>query len=558
VEKTTDEDTSISIPLTLSDAESSASSLTMSGFATDTGLLPPTSFAFSGSGANRSVTITPAANQNGTTSVTLSVSDGEFKTTRTFSFTVVPVNDPPTLSAITGQTMMQDTSKSISFTIGDVDNAVDSLTLTAISSNTLLLPNSSIILTGTGANRGLTLTPAAFQEGTVTITLSASDGSRVTTTNFLLTVTAPNTIVAATAGQLNNPLTWGLAIPVAGDTSSWRSGANNLSMTNATETFNGMSLVIQTGGQLVPGLPSANLTLNQLVLNGGLITVTNNLGLNIDLSGKYCTLLNGTLKSGGLNNGRDLRFKNGFLAGSGTIAITGVDATGSDVEFQSTVNTKGFTGIFDVKQNGILNLSPISDANASFGVILSGTGKMTHDANVTLTSLVIDGVKLPDGIYRYADFTATQQAYLVNTTGVITLLTPSPVLTTLESWRFSNFGTTAETAASSSTADPNGDGESNLMEYATSQSPMANTSAQILIQNGPSSLDFIYTRRLSALTSGMTYSVEWSDTLAANSWSTTGISETILSTVGDLQTVKATVSNSADEKRFVRLRVIQL
>ena len=65
--------------------------------------------------------------------------------------------------------------------------------MTASSSNTTLVPTANIVFGGTGANRTVTITPAANQTGTATITLTVTDGTAATATDtFVLTVTAVN------------------------------------------------------------------------------------------------------------------------------------------------------------------------------------------------------------------------------------------------------------------------------------------------------------------------------------------------------------------------------
>ncbi|HEY9808399.1 MAG TPA: esterase-like activity of phytase family protein, partial [Halomicronema sp.] len=83
---------------------------------------------------------------------------------------VVPVNDAPSISSITAQTINEDTATgTISFTIGDIETLPDSLILSATSSNTSLIPNSNIVFAGSGNNRTVSLTPAGNQNGTATI-----------------------------------------------------------------------------------------------------------------------------------------------------------------------------------------------------------------------------------------------------------------------------------------------------------------------------------------------------------------------------------------------------
>ena len=65
------------------------------------------------------------------------------------------------------------------------------------SSNTTLVPTANIVFGGTGANRTVTVTPAADQSGSTTITVIVSDGVASASDTFTLTVT--ETAAAATA-----------------------------------------------------------------------------------------------------------------------------------------------------------------------------------------------------------------------------------------------------------------------------------------------------------------------------------------------------------------------
>src|SRR6185369_1596967 len=96
-----DEDTSTgAIPFVIGDAESAPGTLILSKGSSNTALVPSSNVVFGGSGSNRTVAVTPALNQTGTATITLTVSDGQYSTNTTFVVTVNPVNDPPTISAI--------------------------------------------------------------------------------------------------------------------------------------------------------------------------------------------------------------------------------------------------------------------------------------------------------------------------------------------------------------------------------------------------------------------------------------------------------------------------
>ena len=76
------------IAFTISDVETAASSLTVAATSSNTALFPNGSIVFGGSGANRTLILTPANNQFGTATITVNVSDGNIVTPTTFTVTV--------------------------------------------------------------------------------------------------------------------------------------------------------------------------------------------------------------------------------------------------------------------------------------------------------------------------------------------------------------------------------------------------------------------------------------------------------------------------------------
>ncbi|MBF0371371.1 MAG: tandem-95 repeat protein [Magnetococcales bacterium] len=185
-----DEDTATSaIGFTIGDRESSADDLSVHAVSSDSTLIPDANIQLGGSGDNRTVTITPADDQYGTATITLTVSD-EFDTTSiSFVLTVNPVNDPPTLSDITDQSTDKNTpTNAIAFTIGDLESSADLLTVSATSSDTTLVTDANIQLNGSGENRTATLTPTTDQKGSTTITITVGDGELAISDSFILTV----------------------------------------------------------------------------------------------------------------------------------------------------------------------------------------------------------------------------------------------------------------------------------------------------------------------------------------------------------------------------------
>jgi hypothetical protein len=83
------------LAFTVFSAMTNASNLIVTASSSNPNLVPATNLVLGGSGGNRTVTITPASNQTGIATVTLSVSDG-IATTDSLSF---QVNVSPSLSA---------------------------------------------------------------------------------------------------------------------------------------------------------------------------------------------------------------------------------------------------------------------------------------------------------------------------------------------------------------------------------------------------------------------------------------------------------------------------
>src|SRR6185436_19194856 len=185
----------VAIPFSISDVETTAGSLTLSGHSSNQTLVPDGDIVFGGNGANRTLTVTPVTNQSGTTTITITVADPDgASASRSFLLTVNPVNDPPTISSVTNQSTAEDTATvAIPFSISDVETTAGSLTLSGHSSNQTLVPDGDIVFGGSGPNRTLTVAPAANQSGTTTITITVADPEGASASrSFLLTVNSMN------------------------------------------------------------------------------------------------------------------------------------------------------------------------------------------------------------------------------------------------------------------------------------------------------------------------------------------------------------------------------
>ena len=168
----------------------------------------------------------------------MTVSDSQATASTSFLLTVTAVNDLPTISALANQTTSAGTAVGpLALTVGDVETAAGSLTLTGDTTNSTLVPVANIAFGGTGANRTVTVTPAPNQTGTATITVTVSDSQATASTSFLLTVTGSNTAptISAMAAQTvpEDTGTGALAVTV-GDAET---AAGSLTLTGGHDQF---------------------------------------------------------------------------------------------------------------------------------------------------------------------------------------------------------------------------------------------------------------------------------------------------------------------------------
>jgi Bacterial Ig domain len=87
-----------------------------------------------------------------------------------------PPAQAPTIAGLTDQSLPQDTTTPVlSFQVNDTDSGAGSVTVTATSSDTAIIPAEGIVLGGSGASRTLQITPAPEMIGDATITIRATD-----------------------------------------------------------------------------------------------------------------------------------------------------------------------------------------------------------------------------------------------------------------------------------------------------------------------------------------------------------------------------------------------
>lgn len=178
---------------TISDLETAAGDLLLSATSSNPSLVTQFGMVFGGSGTDRTITVTPAFNQSGTTTISVTVTDEAGLTnTDTFVLTVTAPNTAPLIEAIPNQTIrVNESTPELSFVVSDSQTAAADLVVAATSSDSVLIPPSGIALGGSGGLRTITITPATDQIGTATIMVTVTDeGGLSSSSSFQVTVNA--------------------------------------------------------------------------------------------------------------------------------------------------------------------------------------------------------------------------------------------------------------------------------------------------------------------------------------------------------------------------------
>jgi sugar lactone lactonase YvrE len=175
------------IAFTVGDAESAAGSLTVTASANNAVLVPGTNIVVGGSGASRTVTVTPASNQYGTTPITLLVSDGLMTNGPVF---ILTVNSPPSLTGNAPLSVNQGAAGTITpalLSASDVEDSPANLTFTVNPDGGGGPPRNGVLKKGaTVLGSGYTFTMADVNNNQITY---QNNGSCETNDDFQLGLT---------------------------------------------------------------------------------------------------------------------------------------------------------------------------------------------------------------------------------------------------------------------------------------------------------------------------------------------------------------------------------
>ena len=214
--------------------------LTITAVSSNPGLIPNPTVSYTSPGATGSLNFTPVANANGSATITVTVNDGQAANntvSRTFTVTVNPVNDTPTLGTIAGRTIAENAglqTVSLSGIGTGAANETQSLGISATSSDTSLIPNPTVSYASPNTTGSLTFTPVTDANGTATITVTVNDGqsaNSTTTRSFAVTVTAVNSAPTITAIPAQTIVSGGSSAPLSFTIADTETVAASLTLT---------------------------------------------------------------------------------------------------------------------------------------------------------------------------------------------------------------------------------------------------------------------------------------------------------------------------------------
>ena len=384
----------------------SGASLQVLASSTNQTLIPNGNLVLGGSGTNRTITITPAAGQTGSSLITISVTDGVWTNSRSFNVGVANfavTTSPASQSVLAGN--------SVNFT--NVLAATNGTGMVSFSLSGLPVGTSASFnpatTSGAGTNMLSVTASNSVSPGAYTLTISATDGTQSASNTVTLVVN----VINPTPG-------WSTWLGGSGSGSFWNDTANWSSalMPGNSLAFSGITRLNNTN-DTAAGTTYSNVVFNPgasaFTLNGNPISVavgvTNNssvpqtilFGINFSSSIVFNGASNALVIAGGLTNTFGAPGSTALtLAGSGTLKNL----------FKSTSNPGG-TNVITLNSSTANWTLADNDASAPMTVpwsllVYNGTFNFGDATNTpTLTSVSAQGVPNDNEIGRVANVTGT-------------------------------------------------------------------------------------------------------------------------------------------------------
>ena len=424
-------------------ADNEFDTLVVSATSSNPGLIPNPTIVYSSPNATGTLRYTPVADGFGTAVISVVVNDGGAENstvTRTFTVTVDPVNDAPTLAAIGNLTILEDDPTQTVTLTGITTGAAnenDTLSVTATSSNPAIIPNPTLSYTSANATGTLQFAPVANANGTVTMTVVVNDGqtqNNTVTRTFVVNVTpvndAPTLTSISTLGPSNEDTSYTIsyaslfaasnAADIEGDTLSFRVEAvstgtltkGGVAVTAGTTLLSSGQSLVWTPAQDANGVLNAftvkawdgqdpSTTAVQVKVNvtpvndAPTLAAVSDLTILEDAAAQTVTLTG--ITTGATNESDTLSVtvtsSNTAIIPNPTLSYTSANATGT-LQFAPVANANGTVTMTVVVNDGqaqnntvtrtfVVNVTPVNDAPTLTSV--STLGPSNEDTSYTIS-----------------------------------------------------------------------------------------------------------------------------------------------------------------------------
>ncbi|HOX56116.1 MAG TPA: Ig-like domain-containing protein [Candidatus Paceibacterota bacterium] len=184
-----------------SGALNEADTLSVIASSSNPSLIPNPTVNYTSPNASGSISFTPVATANGSATITVTVNDDGVSNnivSRTFTVTVAPVNQQPTLDRPADVTIDEDAplqTIALSGITSGAANETQTLSITAVSDDTSIIPNPTIHYTSPNPTGSLTFRPVLLANGSANITVTVNDGgasNNLVARTFTVNVTPVN------------------------------------------------------------------------------------------------------------------------------------------------------------------------------------------------------------------------------------------------------------------------------------------------------------------------------------------------------------------------------
>ncbi len=173
--------------------------VTLTVQSSDESLIENTAISLSGTGLDRTLSLTPVADAYGVCVITVTATpDGGVPRSQSFTVTITPVNDAPTFMTIADQTMLDNGTISFDVSVSDLETVVTDLTLSvASSSQPTVLRDSDVTITATATPGMYTVTLVHDSDvltlgaTTIGLTLTDDDAAALSTTEYFVVEVLP-------------------------------------------------------------------------------------------------------------------------------------------------------------------------------------------------------------------------------------------------------------------------------------------------------------------------------------------------------------------------------